>query len=398
MSKLILARIYLSIHYFFSNKLMNFAANLTFFFLLSFIPMVLIISVILTNLPVPPEFTSEIIKMIKSINPELIDYILNSAGNTDVLTKNALNFGIFGALSLFLTSLLFVRAMKAAFSVIFSKKEQKWGFVNFFIPVIMELLAVLMLITVIIFKITLNLITNFFNESFLKNLVVFINMLEHIIYMPIVILLLISWLSYFLMSRGGMGSKVSLFSSIGFCVSVYCLNMIFTNVFDMAFYSFIYGSLGTLIFGLFWIYIVFCLFLFWGEFGYIFDRVRWITVKMYIESKITEANVIKRKIRSFLLPGAMDKIKVVNKETVFEFGENGDFLFVGEGSIKIFSMDGENVINYSKGSLIKAEDNTGHKISASRGSTLIFLSKSDLKRLVNESFIAGDLIAENFIY
>jgi len=397
MSKRILARIYLSVHYFFTNKLMNFAANLTFFFLLSFIPMVLIISVVLTNMPIPREITSEIIKMIKSVNPDLIDYILKSA-DTHILTKNALNFGIFGGISLFFTSLLFVRAMKAAFSVIFSKKDQKWGFLNFFIPVIMEILALVMLIAVIMLKITLNVVSKFFDKSFLQDFIFIINILENIIYMPIVILLAISWLSYLLMSRGGMSSKISLYSSIGFCVSLYFLNIFFTKVFSMAFYSLIYGSLGTLIFGLLWIYIVFCLFLFWGEFGYVFERVKWITIKMYIESKITEANIIKNFIRSFLLPAAMDKIKVVDKGTEIYFGKNEDFLFVGEGTISLFDNKGEHMIDFDKGSLIKAEENIGFSMSAYKESTVIFLSKSELKKLVNESYSAGDLIAENFIY
>jgi len=397
MSKRILARIYLSIHYFFTNKLMNFAANLTFFFLLSFIPMVLIISVVLTNLPIPPEITSEIIKMIKSVNPDLIDYILKSAGDTHILTKNALNFGIFGAISLFLTSLLFVRAMKAAFSVIFSRKDQKWGFLNFFIPVIMEITALIMLIAVIVLKITLNVVSKFFDKSFLQDFIFIINALENIIYMPIVILLFITWLSYFLMSRGGMSSKVSLYSSIGFCASVYLLNIIFTNIFNMAFYSLIYGSLGTLIFGLLWIYIVFCLFLFWGEFGYVFERVRWITIKMYIESKITETNIIKGFIQSFLLPDTMDKIRMVDKETEIEFRENEDFLFVGEGAIDFLNKEEKHTAEYCKGSLIKTEDNSEYNILARRGSTLIFLSKDDLKKLINESHTAGDLIADNFI-
>ncbi|MEC9493191.1 YihY/virulence factor BrkB family protein [Flexistipes sp.] len=397
MSKRILARIYLSVHYFFANKLMNFAANLTFFFLLSFIPMLLIISVVLTNLPVPAELASEIFKMIKSVNPDLIGYILKSAGDTQVLTKNALNFGIFGGISLFFTSLLFVRAMKAAFSVIFSKKDQKWGFLSFFIPVIMEILALVMLIAVIMLKIAINVVTKFFDKSFLQDFILIINILENIIYMPIVILLAISWLSYLLMSRGGMSSKISLYSSIGFCVSLYFLNIFFTKVFNMAFYSLIYGSLGTLIFGLLWIYVVFCLYLFWGEFGYVFERVRWITVKMYIESKITETNFIKNLIQSFLLPDKIDKIRIVDKETKIEFGENEDFLFVGEGMLRLFDKDEKHAAEYNKGSLIKAENISGYNILADRKSTLIFLSKNDLKKLINESRTAGDLLADNFI-
>ncbi|TYB36238.1 MAG: hypothetical protein FXF49_00810 [Flexistipes sinusarabici] len=397
MSKRILARIYLSIHYFFANKLMNFAANLTFFFLLSFIPMLLIISVVLTNLPVPAEITSEIIKTIKSINPDLIGYILKSAGDTHILTKNALNFGIFGAVSLFLTSLLFVRALKAAFSVIFSKKDQKWGFLNFFIPVIMEIMALIMLIAVIALKIILNIVSKFFDKSFLQDFTFIINALENIVYMPIVILLAISWLSYFLMSRGGINLKVSLYSSIGFCISLYLLNIVFTNIFDMAFYSLIYGSLGTLIFGLLWLYILFCLFLFWGEFGYVFERVRWITIKMYIESKITETNIIKGFIQSFLLPETMDKIKMVDNETEIEFGENEDFLFVGEGAVSLIDKKEKHATKYYKGRLIKAEDISVYNILAGRGSTLIFLSKNDLKKFINESHTAGDLIADNFI-
>jgi len=389
-----LARFYLTLYFFSSNKLMNFAANLTFFFLLSFVPMLLIISIILTNLPVSENITNEIINMIKSVNPDLIEYILNSADKMDTLTRNALNFGVFGGVSLFLTSLLFVRALKAAFTVIFSRTDIKWGILGFFVPVIMEILAIVMLITVIVLKIFLNIITDFFTSTALQDFIWIINLLENVIYMPIVILFAISWLGYFLMSRGAMTLSVSLICSSGFCVTLFVFNKIFSKIFDIAYYSFIYGSLGTLIFGLFWVYIVFCLFLFWGQMGYVFHRLNWITVRMYIESRISRLSSFMKIISMYFLSVAGDKIRFLDKNDYVKVETGDDYIFIGDGAV---ISDGGKFVRYTAGDLIESKDCLGKKFKAEIDSIIVFLSKEELVKFINESQASGNLIVRNFI-
>jgi len=389
-----LARFYLTLYFFSSNKLMNFAANLTFFFLLSFVPMLLILSIIFTNLPVSENITNEILNMIKSVNPDLTEYILNAADKMDMLTQNAFNFGIFGGVSLFFTSLLFVRALKAAFTVIFSKKEIKWGPFGFFVPLIMEILAIVMLIAVIVLKIFLNVVTEFFSSSVFQEFVWIINLLENIIYMPIVILLAISWLSYFLMSRGAITGNVSLICASGFCVTLFIFNKFFSKIFDIAYYSFIYGSLGTLIFGLFWIYIVFCLFLFWGQLGFVFDRLRWITVRMYIESRIDHLGSFGEKIRTYFLDVAGDTIRFLNKNESFKIGNGYEYIFIGEGTVVV---EGEKSVWYTAGDVIEAKKHVAKNLIAEDDSKIVFLDKEDLIKFINESQAAGNLIVRNFI-
>ncbi len=141
------------------NDLLILNAALTYYALLSFAPLLLIMGVVSQKVIILfPEFPNFVTELLKDLN---IEGLAQTDITTTILKVKSLKFGIFGLLSLLLTSTLFLRSLNKVFRKIFKIKNLKEYLFHNLIPLLLYMVFIFLTVMALIIKALLGLVEKF---------------------------------------------------------------------------------------------------------------------------------------------------------------------------------------------------------------------------------------------
>lgn len=308
--KKILSALLLSVHYFGKNNLILNAGALTFYFIISLVPVFLIILTISNIIAISnEEIILDILSSMKNLNPVAISVLYGIIENSKNI--NIFSFGISGVISILLTSLLFSKSLNISFIKILEIKQKK--LTGVLVPFILNILGLTVLLLALFIKIGLLIINKFLFKYINIDLGYIVALLSNLLMAPKLLVFLIIFLSYQILSNKKFSFKISLFITLLFSISVYLLNKLYFAFISINYYKAIYGQIGLLIFSLYWLYLIFISYLFFAQLGACLSDFKTYTTKFWIQ-KGKKLN----KLYKMIFPENLDNnfLQIENKENI----------------------------------------------------------------------------------
>lgn len=253
----------------YSYGLINHAAALAFYFILSIMPALLLIVISAKKLlSIYPDFTMKILEYIGNINPSLSNFI----NSTNILSNGGdINYSYVGIFSLILAASLFFKALTRSFDII-CKSINKGLITGFFIPYLYTIIAVILIILMVFIHIGSQIYINFFFDFMPLNILKTLHFLIESFFIPTFLIFIVTFISYYALSFKSISFKASLYGSLWFSFLLYFINLLFRKLYNPSFYNYLYGSIGYIIILLIWLYTIFILFLYFAAFSYNFNH------------------------------------------------------------------------------------------------------------------------------
>ena len=249
--------------------LINHAAALAFYFILSSMPSLLLIVISAKKLlTIYPDFTIKVLEYIENINPSLTNFI----NSTNILSSEGdINYSYVGVFSLILAASLFFKALTRSFDII-CKSMNKGFITGFFFPYIYTIISVILIILITFIQIGSQIYIHFFFNLIPLNILKIVYFLIESFFIPTFLIFIVTFISYYALSFKSIGFKASLYGSLWFSLFLFFINILFRKLYNPSFYNYLYGSIGYIIILLIWLYTIFILFLYFAAFSYNFKH------------------------------------------------------------------------------------------------------------------------------
>ncbi|MCB4205153.1 YihY/virulence factor BrkB family protein [Deferribacterales bacterium Es71-Z0220] len=351
--KKILTSFLLSIHYFNKNNLILNAGALTFYFIISLVPVFLLILTISNIIAISnAEVIFNILNSMKNLNEEAVSFFYKIISNSKSI--NIFSFGISGIISILLTSLLFSKSLNISFVNIMDIKQKK--LVGILLPFLLNISGLIILLTALLLKVGLLFVHKLLFKYVNIDLSYIVTILSNLLLAPKLLVFLIIFLSYYFLSGRKFSFKTSFFMALLFSFSIYLLNRLYFVFISINYYKAVYGQIGLVIFSLYWLYFIFILYLFFAQFGACLTDFKIYTTKFWIQ-KGRKLNKLYNKI----FPENLDKnfLSIEEREDILKL-KNSNLLIV-EGYIKI-KNNGKTILKQA-GDLVKIDDDNIDKIA-----------------------------------
>lgn len=329
--------ILLSIYFFFSNGLLNHAASLSFFFILSFVPMLMFIlyasSLLIVN-------NAVVYQQVLSVVNEINYFVWNSisSGTFNISDFGSVNYGVWGVLALLISSTLFIRSMMRGFDQIFSRPCYQNVFLNYFAPVILNLILVISIVGIVLLNLMMSTLVEFSGmEQFAGKTNVLI-LLKWLSSLPLVVVFIVSLFLYRILPGRKLRWRLLVSVSLLFSVSV----LLFKNVAYGAFVDpsqfSLYGSAGVLLTVLLSFYIFFICFLFWAQFAYVYDNIKVLTIRFFLDA--SPIVWFRERVIATVVRLAGGHVDIVPNGEVFQIENHlcENVYIVAEGSVVVNGM------------------------------------------------------------
>jgi membrane protein len=256
----------ISIQLFLRNELGNHAAAIAFYFLLSIAPIVLLLLYAVNHLIQLPLLAEQLPQLFVALWDQLNLGNLKMLGLLPEQTQTAASSA--SVITLLFASRGLLNALQSAFRVIFSGGKR--GFVQ---SMLISLLAMPLALALIVLVIVAQHVLEYLSRMAL---------LAPLLAAGLglgggVLVFLLVWLLIFLAcyrmpvprATARLAAVISLLCTLSFIL----LKTVFGYVVSFNDYQAIYGTLGTLVFSLIWLYVVALVFLFWAQCQYAIGRV-----------------------------------------------------------------------------------------------------------------------------
>ncbi|UOD34803.1 YihY/virulence factor BrkB family protein [Deferribacteraceae bacterium V6Fe1] len=343
----------LSVHYFNKNNLILNAGALTFYFIISLVPVFLLILTISNIIAISnEEIIFNILNSMKNLNEEAISFFYKIIANSKNI--NIFSFGISGIVSILLTSLLFSKSLNISFVKIMDIKQKKIA--GILVPFLLNISGLAILLTALFLKVGLLLVHKLLFKYVNIDLGYIVTILTNLLLAPKLLVFIIIFLSYYFLSGRKFSFKISFFMAVLFSFTVYLLNRLYFVFISINYYKAIYGQIGLLIFSLYWLYFIFIFYLFFVQFGACLTDFKIYTTKFWIQ-KGRKLNKLYNKI----FPKNLDEnfLSIEDKEDILKLKENS-FLIV-EGYIKI-KYNGKTILKQA-GDVVKIDNDNIDKVA-----------------------------------
>lgn len=384
-------KILISIMYIFSNDIVILNAAVTYYALLSFVPMLIIMGVIFQKIIVMfPAAIDVVYAMIKSVDFQYLeDFDLYKM----ISVNRSVGFGLFGIITIFFTSTLFLRSVNKVFKKIFRIRDLKETILHSLIPFILYFIFLFMILTTIIIKIMLVTIEKFLVFYLDVDFSGILDRLGELSIVPIVIFFFLFFIAYYSLSMRKIGLLNSLKVSLFFIISLYFLNLMFKYFYNVSFYNAVYGALSSIIITLAYLFLFFLLFIFWAQYGYVDRNYSGVAIKIFFEEAVKNPDSFLVKYLSKLLKGNVvrlnkeDEVKLKNYNQEFAVVLDGSFEMVGEDGLPIY------INRFDFFNLTDISDNVS--IYASENALLLLISLQQKEFLINDSAVAAGIFMSN---
>lgn len=386
-----LLKILISVMYLFSNEIVILNAAVTYYALLSFVPMLIILGVVFQKIIFMfPETLDIVDAMMKSIHFAYLD----SFDLYDMMSvSKGVGFGVFGFITIFFTSTLFLRSINKVFKKIFRIRELKETILHSLIPFMLYFAFLFMILITIIIKIMLVTIEKFLVFYLDIDFSGILDKLGELSVVPVVIFFVLFFVAYYFLSMRRISLFNSLKVSLYFMISLYFLNMSFKYFYNVSFYNAVYGALSSIVITLAYIFMFFLLFIFWAQYGYVDRNYNGVVIKIFFEEAVKNPNSFLVNYLSKLLKGNVVRLDRDEKLNLKKYAQ--DFAVVLDGSFEIVGEDGLPIyINkFDFFNLSDISDNVS--LCATENSLLLLISMQQREFLNNDSAVASGIFMSN---
>lgn len=383
-------KLLLTFSYLLGNDIMLLNAAITYYALLSFVPMILILGLLLQKIFLYfPQTVTFFESMIASFDIELFEGV-----SFTKLLKNTkmAGFGIFGVISIFVTSTIFLRSLNRVFKKIFRIKAIKETLIHSLMPFLVYFIFIFVILVFIVSKVALVFLENFLVYYVDVDLSYPIYILEKFFAFPVVVFVVIITISYHFLSLRKIKWLDALRISLFFLVSIYLINIAFKHFYNISFYNAVYGALSSLIITLAYIYIFFLTFVFWAQYIFVERNYKGVLVKTVFDLAFENPNswllkILKRIESERLISSLGIDIGILKSGYEYVILLNGSVELVDENGLSIYL----NRFDFFKVSDIS--DNI--KILPSDDCLLLLITQGEKEFLESDSTAASAIFKSN---
>jgi len=332
-------RLYITWDTFMANDLFTYASAGAYSFLLSALPVLLmVLGILLRLLDTSPEVIRDLLGSSKLFTESLdISSFLDSV-------MSIKSVGIFEAIigiSIFWMARRFFASIQHGMKIIYRKRGKGKPIKENLVVLAGEAILIILIVAATIFLIAGN---AFFNSELSENLFspFFFSLLKNIFrYAPFAIILVFLFLVYLYSPRTRPGVKQSLGAAVACSVSFAIVQLVFTSIVNMSRYNLVYGILSNVIVLLLEVYLFFFLFLFYAQFLYViqfFDS--FLLSRIYLLPGYDDPNPLRQLERMlFVKPTLFYREYAIRKkagETIFAIGEDStELYYVWQGFVAL---------------------------------------------------------------
>lgn len=388
---LFLHRIYIAFGRYSANELTNHSGAVAYYFLLSIVPIILLIlSVLESVLSSYPELLSEFFSLLEGFNPNLNEEFIS---RFQISTGAAKAFGVLGVLNLLWTSRLVFSSVQRAFDVIFPAPNKRNFFINAFISIFV-IPAVFLLVVVFT---TLRIVLGYLEDIMLRigfssDLLSYTSYLS--VFIPIIASFIGSYLCYRYLPVRKPSAPAAFKGALLFTLLLFLLKTAYGLIINAANLNVLYGVIGTVIILLLWVYFICQAFFICAEFTYVCDKTDVLVINRVFDALDGER-------KSFVERFVFGKNSKVFKNyssfypagtVLFRQGdESEDIYYVYRGKIDVY-LDN----NPEPAAHVLSGDMTGemaHLLKSPRSATAVAGEDSVIFTITPEVF--GELIGMN---
>lgn len=332
-------RLYITWNTFMANDLSTYASAGAYSFLLSALPILLIVLVILLRIL---NASPEVIRDLLGTN-ELFSGSLDFSSFLDSV-MSIKSFGIFEiiiALSVFSMARKFFTSIQQGMKVIYKKRGKGKPVKENLVVIAGEALLIILIVIMSIFVIAGNaffksemgekLLGPFFN-TLIKNLFAFV---------PVIIIFSFLFLVYLITPRTRPSALQSFFAAAACLLSLALVQIVFMTFINMSRYNLVYGILSNVIVLLLQVYMFFFLFLFFAQFLYVVQFFEsFLLARLYLLPDYDDPEIMKQIERMmFIEPPLFYQryaVRQKNGTVIFARGEDSrELYYIWQGVINL---------------------------------------------------------------
>ncbi|WP_164885253.1 YhjD/YihY/BrkB family envelope integrity protein [Geovibrio thiophilus] len=285
-------KFYIACSRYMENELTNHAGAVAYYFLLSIIPIILLMLTIFESfLDSHAAFSEDFFRILGSFSPNLDREFLARFGLSGSVAGAV---GIFGALNLLWTSRLILASVQRAFDVIFPSPKSRNFIITAFISIVI-IPAVFLLVT---FFAGLRLVLGFISGMLMQagagaEIIGRLGGLGFIL--PVIAAFAGAFVCYRYLPVRRPSTPAALSGALLFAFLLFVLKFAFGFMTGMAKMNILYGVIGALIALLLWVYVVCQVFFICAEFTYVCDRTDILVInKVFSVHKEEKRNIFER--------------------------------------------------------------------------------------------------------
>lgn len=335
----LLQRLFITWNTFAANDLSTYASAGAYSFLLSALPILLMVLVILLRIL---NTSPDVIRDLLSQN-EIFSGFLNASTFLDSVMsiKSVGIFEVIIAVSVFSMARRFFTSLQQGIKVIYRKHGKIKALKENLLVIAGEVILITLIVIMAVFIIAGN---TFFNSTLSEHLLTpfFYTLFKNLFrFAPLAIIFMFLFLVYFITPLSRPTVVQSLISAAACTFSLSIVQILFSLFINMSRYNLVYGILSTLIVMILQVYMFFYLFLFFAQFLYVvqfFDN--FILSRLYFLPPYDDKNPMKQLERMmFIAPYTFYRrfeLKKKAGEIIFTIGEDStDLYYVWNGSVNL---------------------------------------------------------------
>jgi len=252
------------------NELSSHASAAAYYFLLAIAPMILVVvSLLNTSLINYPELTADLFAFLSQFNEQLNEDFFRRIGILQAQTAVS-GLGLFGFLW---TSRLIISSVQSAFGVIFPSSRTR----NFFWSNLLSMVLVPGVLILLLLSAVFNIVIRFLHRQ-LEQVVWLERMYDLLLslsglVLPVALVFGLIFICYRFLP---LARPRTLHAALGagLCtLAIFGLKAAFVRFVGLASYHIVYGSLGTVVLLLLWVYLVFMVFFLFAQFVHVAGRI-----------------------------------------------------------------------------------------------------------------------------
>jgi membrane protein len=349
----IVQRLYITWTTFTANNMNTYATAGAYSFLLSALPIVLmVIAILIRVVHASPAFITRYIAS-NDILAKIIDAngFLSSIQSIHALGIVEIILGI----SIFWMARSFFTSLQSGMATIYRKRGKGKLVKDNLLVIAAEVILIALIVAMAIFVMSGNVIfRTLVQEGSVPSQ--FVPIARSVIrYLPFSLIIIFLFFVYYTIPRTKPRWGQSLFASLACALSFSLLRLLFASFVNMTRYNLVYGILSNVIVVLLEVYLFFFLFFFFAQFQYVTQFFEsFLLAKLYLLPSHDDANPVRQFERMLFVEPPYFRAKYERKETagqtIFRRGDSStELYYVWEGTIRL-EMPGQ-VIDLGKGSM-----------------------------------------------
>lgn len=349
----LIQHLYITWDAFNANDLFTYASAGAYSFLLSALPiMLMVLAILIRVLNASPDLIIDLLGGQTILNGAIdlsrfIDSIMS--------VRSVGLFEIILGVSIFWMARSFFASIQKDMTIIYRKRGKGKLVKENLVVIAGEVVLIFLIVIMAAFLLMRNTIfTTFISESRISPLM--IGFLKYVFrFSPFGVFFIFLFLVYYFTPRTKPKASLSLVTAAGCTISFILVLFVLSSFVNMAKYNLVYGILSNLIVILFDVYVFFILFLFFAEFQYVaqfFDS--FLLGELYLLPKYDDPNPVKQFERMmFIEPPLFYEKYAIHKhagETIFELGDSStELYYIWQGSVRLSTIN--QVMDLSRGTV-----------------------------------------------